>query len=218
MKDNQLLFAAFLILIIASLNFNLSLTGEATREYLSSGLGTPTTKLLHRYALSYCPDKGDIDGNGIIDSDDMVAANNIYERYGHRGGSVRDYVYELDMFPVNPREGNCGDGYITYRDLLVMRDVIQDLKNEREDTPGGVSGRKAQTCHNECPYVGYISPSQFGGRVCGDYDGDVCLEWKEVKCPDDRMFVQTNNDDFLCVSGQAFEGFGVLEGSVRVKN
>ena len=210
MNDNQKLFAAFLILLIASLNANLSLTGKVT--YVTTGPGAPTGNWLTRFAGFYCLDKGDLNGDGIIDKDDIVEAIKLYQR--DRVAEARNYVYELDIYPVDDKNRKCGDGKVTYMDLITLKNVVQNRMNENRNIGGTI---KERTCRNECRYAGYISGSEYGGMVCGNWDDDACLEWKQVECPAGRRFVRTESNDFLCVSGQAFEGFGVLEGTVRAK-
>ena len=49
-------------------------------------------------------------------------------------------------------------------------------------SPGGGYGNSQNTCKNECASGQSICVSASTERVCGQFDNDKCLEWKEQEC------------------------------------
>src|SRR3989338_3278904 len=122
MNDNQRIFLAFFILVVAALNANSTiLTGHSTKGTSISSYAP----LAATAALTYCAGKGDLDGDGVFTEDDLELAN----QYFTRGG---DYLRKLpiatkeimDVYPVE--QGNCGDGQLTLNDLKVLSYMRED--------------------------------------------------------------------------------------------
>lgn len=60
-------------------------------------------------------------------------------------------------------------------------------------------------CSNECAYIGQTS----GGRVCGDYDSDSCLEWSDISSPEPEPEPQPHCTDECAYIGQRCSNGGV---------
>lgn len=218
MNDNQKVFTAFFILIVAALNTQSSpFTGQATKEVQPLGQGVPGGYLsLPRAALTYCAGKGDVNGDGLFDKEDIILAEQHFARnIGDELRKKKNYIAALDVFPV--RKGKCGDGALTYSDMTTLSEMLSSLADEQR----GMGGQRiTMECVNECRH-GQMSLAPTGYRICvddsdGSYDGDTCRDWKIVKCPAGYEAKQTRKS-VRCVNSYSSEGKGVIEQEVSGK-
>ncbi len=212
MNDNQKLFMAFFILIVAALNTSSPFTGQATKNVDPQGHGVPGGYLsLPFAALTYCPDKGDVNGDGVFDKQDITLAEQHFARY--IGSAIRkkeNYIAAMDVFPV--KKDKCGDGHLTYGDINTLSQMYQHLTDEQEGQGGQ---RITVECVNECR-VGQMSLAPTGFRTCGENDNDNCRDWIEHRCPAGYQAKQTRNS-IRCVNTHSSEGRGVIEKEIVVK-
>src|SRR3989344_3117951 len=126
MNDNQRIFAAFFVILVAALNTQAgNITGEVTRSnILGASLGD---NILATAATTYCREKGDINLDGTFDQEDIIQAQLIFGRGGQ--WLRRNYNSALDVYPV---QEPCGDGQLTHQDLLILISMQERRTDENE--------------------------------------------------------------------------------------
>ncbi|MDO8628524.1 MAG: hypothetical protein Q7R56_02110, partial [Nanoarchaeota archaeon] len=127
MNDNQRIFLAFFILVVAALNANSTLlTGQVTKGTSLSGY----PPLAAAAALTYCQTV-DLDGDGVYTNNDLELANQYFSRGGDYLRNLPVATKEImDVYPVE--EGNCGDERLTQKDLLVLTYMREDQRKEQQ--------------------------------------------------------------------------------------
>ncbi|HLD13000.1 MAG TPA: hypothetical protein VJB87_05430 [Candidatus Nanoarchaeia archaeon] len=201
MNDNQRIFLAFFVLVVAALNASTDITGQATR-----GTAAGYAPIAASAASTYCTGKGDLDGDGTYTSEDLIQANNYFSLGGKALRELPESTRELlDVYPVQP-EG-CGDGYLTQQDLYVLIYMGEQTTFERQRESGAIINQ--QRCINECR-EGQETLAPNGYRICGQTDADSCREWVEHQCPRGYQAHQSNNR-VLCIKQMITAGQDLLE-------
>ena len=180
MNDNQRLFMAFFIIVVAALNAQNPITGEITREIQPQGIGVPQGQLSRWSAAgTYCEGKGDMNKDGISDKEDLILAEQHFSRYvGDARRDPKNYREELDVYPVGIP---CGDGRLTYQDI----NTLEEMYRMHTDEYRGAGGhRRTILCKHECRQgQASLAPNPRGFKICGENDGDICREWISHLCP-----------------------------------
>ncbi len=203
MNDNQRIFAAFFIILVAALNTQAgNITGAATRSNaLGAAVGDNT---FIAAATTYCREKGDLNKDGVFDQEDITEAQLIFGRGGQ--WLRRNYNSALDVYPI--REP-CGDGRLTQQDLLTLI-FMQERKTDEFE--GRYTNNK-QRCINECR-IGQVSLAPNGFRTCGNTDNDPCREWISHQCPSGYQPREKATNQILCIASRSRQGEGYLQEQV----
>ncbi|MDO8556240.1 MAG: hypothetical protein Q7R96_03640 [Nanoarchaeota archaeon] len=205
MNDNQRIFIAFFIVLVAALN---TYAGDITGAAVKTGAtGTSISNTLASAALTYCKDKGDINNDGVFDREDILQAQLMFNRGGQ--WLRRNYNPVLDVYPAR---ASCGDRQLTQQDLLTLI-AMQERKNDERE---GQSINNIQRCNNECR-VDQVALAPNGFRTCGNTDNDLCREWVSHQCPTGYQPKQKGNNQVICISSRSYQGEGILEEQAPVE-
>ncbi len=198
MNDNQRIFAAFFIVLVAALNtYARTVTGAATKDLAVRASVGNSNSLTG--ALTYCIGKGDLNNDGAFTKEDIIGAQLIFSRGGQ--WLRESYNPALDVYPVRQP---CGDGQLTQQDLVTLLVMQERITDEFEGT-----SINRQRCVNECR-IDQVSLASNGFRTCGNTDNDPCREWVAYQCPTGYQPKQKGNNHVICIASKLHQGEGII--------